>query len=209
MYSVYKHTFPNGKVYIGITSRDVKVRWGNGNNYKNCIAMDRAIKKYGWGNVKHDVLRTVDTKEEAERLEKLFIYKFGSNDERFGYNILAGGDARGDLPEKSKQRIGEKNKKIWLENPEKKQQAAMRMKKRMEDPRYRQKVIDALKNSNAGERKKKRVRQMDLDGNLIKIWNGLADIERAGIATRQAISLCCLGKMKTAKGFQWCFEKVK
>lgn len=25
-WSVYKHTFPNGKVYIGITSRDVKVR---------------------------------------------------------------------------------------------------------------------------------------------------------------------------------------
>ena len=28
MYTVYKHTCQNGKVYIGITSLDVKTRWG-------------------------------------------------------------------------------------------------------------------------------------------------------------------------------------
>lgn len=30
MYSVYKHTAPNGKVYIGITGKDPEKRWLNG-----------------------------------------------------------------------------------------------------------------------------------------------------------------------------------
>lgn len=30
MYSVYIHTLPNNKVYIGITSQKPKARWDNG-----------------------------------------------------------------------------------------------------------------------------------------------------------------------------------
>ena len=48
-YTVYKHTSPSGKVYIGITSIDVVRRWANGKNYVNCICFNRAIQKYGWG----------------------------------------------------------------------------------------------------------------------------------------------------------------
>ena len=33
-YSVYKHTFPNGKVYIGITKQNPLKRWRNGTGYK-------------------------------------------------------------------------------------------------------------------------------------------------------------------------------
>lgn len=33
MYSVYKHTCPNNKVYIGITSRKPEKRWKNGYGY--------------------------------------------------------------------------------------------------------------------------------------------------------------------------------
>ena len=31
---VYKHTSPNGKVYIGITKQNPKQRWGNGSGYR-------------------------------------------------------------------------------------------------------------------------------------------------------------------------------
>ena len=35
-YIVYKHTAPNGKVYIGITGFDPEYRWlNNGRGYKN------------------------------------------------------------------------------------------------------------------------------------------------------------------------------
>ena len=208
MYSVYVHIFPNGKYYVGITSRDVKARWGYGNNYHNCIAVDRAIKKYGWNNIKHYVVRVVETKEEAERIEKLLIFKLGSNDRRFGYNILPGGDARGELPEESKKRIGEKNKKKWENDPQRRKDASDRMKKRMEDPEYKKKIYEAFNNARHknGDRLKKKVAQIDLDGNVIKIWDGLIDVEKSGIATRQAISQCCLGQIKTVKGFVWKFE---
>ena len=33
-YTVYKHTSPSGKVYIGITCRKPKYRWNNGKGYK-------------------------------------------------------------------------------------------------------------------------------------------------------------------------------
>ena len=45
IYYVYKHTFPNNKVYIGITCRTLEERWGkNGNGYltKN----KKGISKY-------------------------------------------------------------------------------------------------------------------------------------------------------------------
>lgn len=35
MWSVYKHTSPSGKVYIGITSRDPTKRWANRWGYLN------------------------------------------------------------------------------------------------------------------------------------------------------------------------------
>lgn len=35
MYTVYKHTTPSGKVYIGITKQKPWQRWNNGNGYKN------------------------------------------------------------------------------------------------------------------------------------------------------------------------------
>ena len=53
-FCVYKHTCPNGKVYIGITSKKPEYRWGkNGIGYKKQPHFCRAIPKYGWGNIKH------------------------------------------------------------------------------------------------------------------------------------------------------------
>lgn len=42
---VYKHTSPNGKIYIGITSQVPNHRWRNGNGYKTNPYFTRAIKK--------------------------------------------------------------------------------------------------------------------------------------------------------------------
>lgn len=33
-YTVYKHTSPSGKVYIGITCRKPEYRWNHGKGYK-------------------------------------------------------------------------------------------------------------------------------------------------------------------------------
>lgn len=93
MYKVYMHIFPNGKKYIGITRKSLQSRWQNGNGYLSCPLVKRAIEKYGWENVKHEIIDESETKEEAENLEAIYIAFHKSNDPLYGYNILPGGDA--------------------------------------------------------------------------------------------------------------------
>ena len=44
-YTVYKHIFPNNKIYIGITSKKPEIRWNKGKGYKACPLMNKAILK--------------------------------------------------------------------------------------------------------------------------------------------------------------------
>ena len=90
-YKVYKHVFPNGKVYVGITCRSVHIRWDSGKGYGDTL-VGRAINKYGWENIKHYLLKGTFSAEEAKSHEKRLIQKYKSNDPEFGYNQTAGGD---------------------------------------------------------------------------------------------------------------------
>lgn len=92
MYTVYKHTAPNGKVYIGITGRKPEYRWNNGNGYKNNPHFYRAILKYGWENIKHEILYEGLTKEQACDLEIQLIAKYDATNPRKGYNTSTGGE---------------------------------------------------------------------------------------------------------------------
>lgn len=93
-YIVYKHTCPNGKVYIGITGTPFETRCGNdGYNYRKNMLFYRAIKKYGWDNIRHEILFDGLSKEEAEQKEIALIAKFKSNNPDFGYNISSGGES--------------------------------------------------------------------------------------------------------------------
>lgn len=91
-WSVYKHTSPSGKVYIGI-AKDVKHRWRNkGAGYKGGTRIVNAIKKYGWDSFKHEILFTDLTKEEACKKEVELIKKHDSTNSQYGYNLLSGGE---------------------------------------------------------------------------------------------------------------------
>ena len=90
-YIVYKHTCPNGKMYIGITS-NIKRRWGAmGQEYHSCKNFYYAIRKYGWVNIKHEILHENLSKEDAEKLEIEYIKKYKTTDVRYGYNMTSGG----------------------------------------------------------------------------------------------------------------------
>ena len=111
-YCVYKHTSPSGKVYIGITSRNVNKRWqrGKGYLYSNNMHFYNAIMKYGWDNFTHEVIETGLTKEEAEHKEVMLIEHYKANDPRYGYNIRSGGQCRIPLPESVKKKISESHR---------------------------------------------------------------------------------------------------
>ena len=92
MYTVYKHTTPSGKVYIGITKKKPEYRWKNGNGYKDNAHFDNAIKKYGWENIEHEIVENGLTKQQACDLEIQLIAKYDATDPRNGYNISTGGE---------------------------------------------------------------------------------------------------------------------
>lgn len=81
----------NNKLYIGITSKDPKVRWHlDGSGYQNQPKFFNAIKKYGWDNFEHSVLIKGLTFEEAKIIEKELIKKY--NTKNNGYNSTDGGE---------------------------------------------------------------------------------------------------------------------
>lgn len=88
-FCVYEHVFPNGKRYIGITSNKEK-RWRNGEGYRTQGKIAKAIKHYGWDNVKHNVILDDLDKEQAIILEKYLISALDTIEN--GYNTAIGGD---------------------------------------------------------------------------------------------------------------------
>ncbi len=104
MYTLYKHTTPSGKIYIGITRSNTRRRWRGGKGYDTQL-FGRAVRKYGWENIKHEVLLTGLTREKAEWWEKRLIKKYRSNNPKYGYNQTLGGNLRGEYPEEAKMRI--------------------------------------------------------------------------------------------------------
>lgn len=70
-WSLYRHITPSGKVYIGITSQKPEYRWNNGNGYLNSrkTKLKSSIIKYGWDNIKHEVLFTNLDEDTTKRLE--------------------------------------------------------------------------------------------------------------------------------------------
>lgn len=85
-YLVYKHTFPDGKVYIGRT-KDKENRWRlNGEGYYLNKELYSAINKVGWNNVTTTILEDNLTNNESRILESLFIILYNSENPIIGYN---------------------------------------------------------------------------------------------------------------------------
>ncbi len=123
-YTLYKHTGPTGKVYIGITTQNPERRWReDGSGYKNSKHLFNAIKKYGWEEFESEIIEINLSKDEAEEKEINLIKQYNSTNRELGYNIHLGGGVNGKhsnetralMRKKSKKRPidYEKLKKMW------------------------------------------------------------------------------------------------
>ena len=91
-YFVYIHTCPNGKKYVGVTTQsNPEYRWREGKGYKRNTYFYRAIKKYGWDNIEHEVFET-HSLDLMAYWEKLLIYYYNTTNPEFGYNNTSGGE---------------------------------------------------------------------------------------------------------------------
>lgn len=86
MYKIYKLTLKN-KCYIGITKQEkLYNRCQYGSGYEKNKKFYDDICKFGWNEVRQEILEEVETKEEALEKEREYILKFESNNPDKGYN---------------------------------------------------------------------------------------------------------------------------
>lgn len=115
-WSVYVLTVPNGKKYIGTTSRHPRRRWNYGYGYEKNPLFFAAIKEYGWNSINKEIVASGLNQNDAHTLEQELIKKYNSTDQEHGYNRAAGGiGTTGFYPSKesrekmAKSHVGVKN----------------------------------------------------------------------------------------------------
>lgn len=86
LFKVYLLTFPNNKIYIGITCKKEKDRWRRGEGYVSNQVMYNDILKYGWINIKKNILYNDLLYDEAREKEKELIINYKSHLKKYGYN---------------------------------------------------------------------------------------------------------------------------
>ena len=228
MYSVYKHTTPSGKVYIGITKQKPVKRWLHGQGYAKQNYFFNAILKYGWDNITHEVLFTGLTKEQAEKKEVELISKYKSNQRAFGYNIEKGGNAN-KVSDETKEKLRKAN--IGKHhNEETRKKLSLLESERWKNDEYRRNQIEKRQGKepwNKGKITPLEARQKQRDAKLgkyvgAKHWNAKSVInldtgevfESIGLASKSLgvkngskIVLVCKGKRKTAHGYRWAYYK--
>ena len=162
-YCVYAHTSPSNKAYIGITSKDVKERWGfNGSHYKKNKHFWSAIQKYGWDNFKHEVLFENLTKGEACKIEILLIALFNTQNPDFGYNISSGGESGFTgckLSNEAKQKISNANKGVLV--GERNPMYGISPKERMDEETYNS-WLKQINDRVSSEEFKEKMRQINI-----------------------------------------------
>ena len=109
-YTLYVHTcLANKKVYVGVTYKDAKERWKDGEGYKNNYELYSDIRQYGWTDgFFHQIVRDNLTYEEVIEAETFFIKMYDSMNSEKGYNHSRGG--AGYSKHKEREEFGEKIK---------------------------------------------------------------------------------------------------
>lgn len=231
-YIVYKHTAPNGKVYIGITGFDPQYRWlNNGRGYKHQTTFFNAIIKYGWINFTHDILFTGLTEEEALDKEEELIQQHKSYDRRYGYNVsLRGGCTYGEFVNDTKQN---KRRREIAPIPEWKNSGKIVNKKDLEGKvikQYRsvhelavelQEPIETLRTRlnkyhtlsypdcsyEYAKCQTPKVEMLTLTGEYIKTFESLVDAYKYINRTNKGfITQVCVGKRDSYLGYKWRFK---
>lgn len=231
-YKVYIHKFPNNKNYIGITKQKLEKRWQNGLGYLGQFVYN-AIKKYGWDNIKHEVLYENLSKEEAEQKEIELISKYKSNLKEFGYNIANGGNCSDTISEETRQKLrlsklGIPRSKETIEKMRKakigytmSEENKLKMSKRLKTQyigkgnpfygkKHSNKTIEQMRQMRKGKNNSnynKGIPVICIE--TMKIYqNSNRAFEETNIIS-SSIRKCCLNKQKTAGGFHWKFYKER
>ena len=204
-WTVYEHWSPSGKVYVGITSQSIKVRWQNGNGYIICKMFYRAIRKYGWENMRHIIVSSNLGEKTAKNME-IDLIRFYKN-RGISYNITDGGEgALGRVPtQKQRNKVGNiwRGKNIPLE---------VRMKMSISHlGRHNTKEhnTNISKSKIGNTNRSKVVFQYDLHGRVVSRYNSAKEAANVIGVSPNTISKACKGLLKSLRGFIFMYECCK
>lgn len=220
---IYKLTnIINGKVYIG-QSEDIANRMRHHiddskrvNDKRGQFPLYDAMRKYGHDNFKLEILEVCESKQLNEK-EMYYIEKYDSTNKSKGYNQtkyaygfkdprIVAESHRPEIMAMHGERIRKWNLKQWKdpEYREMKSKASSKLQKeRLKDPVYLAKKTKQLKQ--ATDKMKRKVGQYDDDGNLIAVFEGTREAERAMGLANDSIGKVCRGVKyrKKAGGYVW------
>lgn len=212
-FTVYKHTSPSGKVYIGITCQRPKARWANGAGYKHSPHFLEAIKKYGWDNFEHTILAEGLSKEEAEAEEVALIAKYKSTDRRFGYNTDLGGSTGPKHTQESKAKIAQANAKRGCSSETRAKLRALKLA-HPTTPETAQKIAEANRGRKHRPESIERIRAAQKKRPVRNVTTGalydsLQDAARATGLEATKICKVCRGLRLSTGGYNWQYEPDK
>lgn len=208
-YTVYKHTSPSGKVYIGITCREPRKRWDNGKGYAHCPHFKAAIQKYGWENFEHEILETGLTREQAAAREIALIAEYKSADREFGYNADLGGYAPGRMSEYTRAKLSAHM--TGDNNPTRRFGHPMKGKHHSEEAKARMSAAAKARTDRVcTEETREKLRRVQKKRPVINLDTGevFESVHAAGRAFGKDpshVSRACKGKRKTAFGYRWSY----
>jgi len=213
LYVVYKHTDPEGKVYIGITQKLPRKRFDYGRGYRHNHRFNEAIERIGWDNFKHDILAEGLTREEAEALEARYIAEYQSTDPTYGYNVKTGGTYGKGMSEEGRRKLSESMR--GDNNPTRRCGHPFLGKKHTDESKRKMaakasarvgRIVTAETRSKMREAQKKRA-VIDLETGTV--YDGIH--EAAEVNGLRATDICkvCRGRAKTTGGKRWSYYREK
>tara|TARA_B100001057_G_C22754680_1_gene913210 strand:- start:15 stop:1073 length:1059 start_codon:yes stop_codon:yes gene_type:complete len=146
---IYKIEFPNGKVYIGLTTTSLEHRKAqHKSKAKKCRRyLYNALRKYNMVDTLELIkIDTADTKEELCEKEMRYIQMYRSLEREYGYNRTLGGDGVSGyvFTEEDRKKMSEAIKKAY-EKPEAREKLSEALKKYFETPGAREKMSEIKK----------------------------------------------------------------
>lgn len=231
-YVVYKHQTPSGKVYIGLTRQAPEARWKNGWGYYTSVSFYRAIRKYGWVNISHEIVASGLTAEEASEIERATIRAYDSTNPNHGYNLTDGGEHYSQ-GEESRKRLSESLKRFYVENPGARIEISERQRGRASSPSANEKRSETMKqfyrdhpekkalcgNSFRGKSRSNSTRSLMSIHSAVarqiicvetgERFNSIYEASRKSHVHRNGISNVLNGRAKTAGGYKWKYADEK
>jgi group I intron endonuclease len=223
---IYKITnLLNNKIYIGQTNGKNKFYFGGGKIIKI------VIKKYGRKNFKWETIVEGNFNNVfIDELEKHYIRLHNATNRNVGYNIELGGSQQKNLSEETKIKIGIKSKEKFIKNPNLKElykklaydnlagwnknipmpkhlKINLSNKKKKEWKNNYEKYTKTINNlkiaaEKAREKLKKKVLQYDINNNLIKEFDSIAEAAKSVKENAGNLSTG-IKNNKIRKGYYW------